>query len=61
MPCKIVIIGAGRGGSLLLPMFHRGGDIEIVGIADTNPEAPGLEIAKRFNIPTGVKGSGLHS
>ena len=48
---SIVIIGAGKGGRALLEMFSGDPSISIVGIADRNPWAPGLELARRLNIP----------
>lgn len=59
MPTKIVLVGAGRGGSLLLPIFHSSADIEVVGVADKNPQAPGLKIAERLNIPVTYDFMGL--
>ncbi|MBF0506412.1 MAG: response regulator [Nitrospirae bacterium] len=49
---SIAIIGAGRGGSALLSILSSDSDITIIGIADNNPSAPGLEMAKRLNIFT---------
>src|SRR6266545_6944865 len=48
---KVVIIGAGKGGRALLEMFNGDSTVSILGIADVNPWAPGLELARRFNIP----------
>jgi FlaA1/EpsC-like NDP-sugar epimerase len=49
---SIAIIGAGRGGSALLSILSSDSDITIIGIADNNPSAPGLEMAKRLHIFT---------
>src|SRR5208283_3174538 len=49
---SIAIMGAGRGGSALLSFLSSDTDITIVGIADNNSAAPGLEMAKRLNIFT---------
>ena len=48
---KVAILGAGRGGRALLDLLHQIPSIEIVGIADRNPAAPGLERARELRIP----------
>jgi len=48
---KVAILGAGRGGRALLDLLHHIPSIEIVGIADRNPAAPGLERARELRIP----------
>jgi len=48
---KVAILGAGRGGHALLELLHHIPSIEIVGIADRNPAAPGLERARELRIP----------
>ena len=48
---KVVIIGAGKGGRALLEMFTGDPTVSILGIADLNPWAPGLELARRLSIP----------
>jgi two-component system NtrC family sensor kinase len=48
---KIAIVGAGRGGHALLDLLHRIPSIEIVGIADRDPAAPGLQRACELRIP----------
>ena len=48
---KIALIGLGKGGSAILPILLETANINIVGIADINPGAPGLKIAKKANIP----------
>jgi len=47
---KVVIVGAGKGGRALLEMFSGDPTVTIVGVADVNPWAPGLELARRLNI-----------
>ncbi|TVM02965.1 MAG: hypothetical protein CV087_07630 [Candidatus Brocadia sp. WS118] len=49
---KILLIGAGKGGSALLSILHEDKEIEIVGVVDNNQEADGLKIARQLNIPT---------
>jgi two-component system, NtrC family, sensor kinase len=48
---KVAIVGAGRGGRALLDLLHHIPSIEIDGIADRNPAAPGLERARELQIP----------
>jgi len=49
---RLVLIGAGRGGSALIEIFHNDPRVKIVGIADVNPNAPALDIARRLKIQT---------
>jgi signal transduction histidine kinase len=51
LPIRVAIIGAGRGGTALLDGLHQIGTIEIVGIADRNPSAPGLTRAHELKVP----------
>ena len=48
---KVAILGAGRGGCALLDLLHHIPSIEIVGIADRDPAAPGLQRARELRIP----------
>ena len=50
-PTKVAILGAGRGGRALLDLLHHIPSIEIVGIADRDPAAPGLQRARELQIP----------
>ena len=47
---KVAILGAGRGGHALLDLLHHIPSIEIVGIADRDPAAPGLQRARELRI-----------
>ncbi len=47
----VLIIGAGRGGSALLEMFIEGEQATVVAMADVDPQAPGLDLARRLGIP----------
>jgi len=47
----VAIIGAGEGGSALLTILAPDPLVRIVGVAEINPRAPGLRLAKRYGIP----------
>ena len=49
-PMRVAIIGAGRGGTALLDALHQIRTLQIVGIADQNPSAPGLKRAQELNV-----------
>jgi two-component system NtrC family sensor kinase len=49
-PSKVAIVGAGKGGIALLEMLHQIPDIEIVGITDKDPAAPGLKRARELHV-----------
>ena len=48
---RVIILGGGKGGRALLDLLFHLPHIHIVGIADTNPLAPGLEKATQLHIP----------
>ncbi len=48
---RILIVGAGRGGSRLLELLTHVRGVEIAGIVDRNPDAPGLRRAMDLDIP----------
>ena len=48
---RILLIGAGRAGSMLLQLFRTDPSIHVVGVVDQNPGAPGLLSATIF-IPS---------
>ncbi len=48
---NIAVVGAGRGGSMLLSVLLKEKDIRIVGVADINPDAQGVRIVREHNIP----------
>jgi two-component system, NtrC family, sensor kinase len=50
-PTKIAILGAGRGGTALLDLFHQIRTIELVGIVDRDPAATGLRRARELHVP----------
>lgn len=47
---KVALIGAGRGGSAFLPVLINESDIELIGVSDINPDAPGFKIAAQSGI-----------
>ncbi len=49
---RVAIIGAGKGGTALIEILHKDPLVEIVGIADPYPKAPGLDLARRHKIRT---------
>lgn len=48
----VVIIGAGRGGAALLELFMEENLVKVVAIADTDPDAPGIKLARQNGIAT---------
>ncbi|HQT25956.1 MAG TPA: hypothetical protein PLK99_05080, partial [Burkholderiales bacterium] len=48
----VLILGAGRGGSALLEMFLEDDLVDVIAIADPDPEAPGIRLARKHDIPT---------
>jgi transcriptional regulator with PAS, ATPase and Fis domain len=48
---RVAIIGAGKGGTALIEILHKDPLVKVVGIADLNPDAPGLDLARRLKIP----------
>jgi diguanylate cyclase (GGDEF)-like protein len=50
-PQRVLVIGAGRGGVALLELFWGDPLIEIVGVMDSNPQAPGMALAEQRGIP----------
>jgi transcriptional regulator with GAF, ATPase, and Fis domain len=58
---KVAIVGAGKGGRALLEMFAGDPTVTILGVGDVNPWAPGLELARRLDIPVVTDLRGLVS
>jgi diguanylate cyclase (GGDEF)-like protein len=48
---RLLVIGAGRGGTAMLELFFDDPSIKIVGIIDANPQAPAIAIAEKHGIP----------
>lgn len=49
---RVLVIGAGRGGTAMLELFLEESLINIVGIIDADPQAPALADAKNLGIPS---------
>jgi signal transduction histidine kinase len=49
---QVVILGAGKGGMALLELLTRCKGVDIVAVADSNPQAPGLRLAQALDVPT---------
>ncbi|MBP2016704.1 PAS domain S-box-containing protein [Symbiobacterium terraclitae] len=57
---NVVIIGAGKGGSSLLnALLKMSRRVRVLGVADRNPDAPGLALAASLGIPTTCDYTGL--
>lgn len=48
---RVAILGGGKGGSALLDLLDQLPGVEVIGIADKDPQAPGLIRAAARNIP----------
>jgi two-component system sensor histidine kinase DegS len=47
----VAIIGVGQGGTALMEIFATDPLVRIVGVAEVNPKAVGMKLARRLNIP----------
>ncbi len=56
---RVLIVGAGRGGSALLQIMHDLPEIEVVAVADKDPSAPGLAFAEEEGMLTFVGPSAI--
>ncbi len=48
---QVGIIGGGPGGAAVLRALHSAKNIVVIGLADTNSNAPGALLARQFGIP----------
>lgn len=48
---KVLMVGAGEGGALLLPILYEDKNIEIIGVTDIREDAPALAKARELGIP----------
>lgn len=51
---KVLIVGAGNGGTALLKLLDKTAMFQIIAVADIDENAPGIKVAKEKNIPTGT-------
>lgn len=49
---NILIVGAGRGGKLIIELFYNSGTVNIQGVVDINSDAPGMQLSRELGIPT---------
>lgn len=49
---NVLIVGAGKGGSLLIDLFYNSKTVRIVGVVDKKPHAPGMKLAKQLGLPS---------
>lgn len=49
---KVLIVGAGKGGTALIKLFQRIEKMKIEVVVDHDQSAPGIEIAQKLGIPT---------
>ncbi|MCF3941718.1 sigma 54-interacting transcriptional regulator [Oceanobacillus alkalisoli] len=50
---KVLIVGAGKGGTALIHIIHSTTTMKIVAVIDHNDDAPGLALANKLQIQTG--------
>ena len=48
---NILIIGAGKGGTALIELFSTSETVKIIGVVDTDKDAPGIKMAEKLGIP----------
>jgi PAS domain S-box-containing protein len=51
---KVLIVGAGNGGTALLKLLEKTTMFQIIAVVDINEKAPGMKLAKEMNIATGT-------
>lgn len=49
---RIAIVGAGETGTPLLKQLLAAEFVDLVGVADLNPDMPGIKLAKEKGVPT---------
>ena len=47
---NIAVVGAGQAGLALLERLFKAEFVKVLGVADTNPEAPGISLAKQHDV-----------
>jgi PAS domain S-box-containing protein len=51
---RVLIVGAGNGGTALLKLLQKTTMFQIVAVVDIDEKAPGMKLAKEMNIATGT-------
>ncbi|MBO8163112.1 MAG: sigma 54-interacting transcriptional regulator [Brevibacillus sp.] len=51
---RLLIVGAGRGGTALLQVLQKMEQIQVVAMVDRRPDAPGIKLAKELGIEVGT-------
>ncbi len=51
-PHRAVILGGGRGGHAMLEMLVAEPMVEVAAVADVDPDAPAMQLARELGIPT---------
>src|SRR4030043_1074278 len=49
---NILNVGGGKGGGLLIELFHKSETTNVLAVVDINADAPGIKFAKELGIPT---------
>jgi len=49
---NVLIVGAGKGGTLLIDLLHKSTTVKIAGVVDKKPDSPGMKLAKHLRIPS---------
>ncbi|MBO9129727.1 sigma-54-dependent Fis family transcriptional regulator [Bacillus sp. 165] len=52
MKQRVMIIGGGKGGTAILHLLRQTDVLEVVAIVDLKSQALGIQVAKKYNIPT---------
>jgi signal transduction histidine kinase/CheY-like chemotaxis protein len=50
-PLRVGLVGAGKGGTALLELFLGAPAVQVVAVAEPNPKAPGVTLARAQQIP----------
>ncbi len=50
---RVLIVGAGKGGSILLNILYQANQMNIVAVIDVDQQAEGLEVAQKYGIEIG--------
>ncbi|KKM10677.1 chemotaxis protein [Clostridiales bacterium PH28_bin88] len=52
---RIAVVGGGKGGTAVLRALHGLPEVQVVGIADLDPQAPGIRLARELGVPTSTR------